>query len=1357
MRDPESTRAVVQARTRRRRRPAAPSTPQVLAPKPTGVFARPAPVAPDLRAQARQRTRRAQEAMPGPAVALPVRPKLAHYTDAQRNEIIRATTQAIHRYRDQPIAGRAPTLPEKAERMRALPELAKSGDKATRDALHKVEGASRRKQQIADVLLGRYIKTKTGASTDPLTLGRAARQPNPLTNPAAHEREAPEHMKFGGTTKIAGIGIPGLHQALYSTGRVLEQFDRPLHATAGALYAAKHGNEGIGTAALKGLANKEHYTASDLMSTSGNGVVDAVASIGGDVLLNPLSVVGGSVKSVAGNLVTEAQNYTRLADEARRAGDTARAARYAEKAAKAAQKAAKAPANRGIQVGINLGRNGKYTTGKTTANVSRLLGIPKAAEHLREGSSVPAKVTQWAGHVFVPGFRPAGVDPREWAAARSLEHESKAAVRTGTRQAERRGVAFARHLRAASKELKASDPGERVIDAVERAPRDPHMAARVRAAVTGAPNEVPEVVARRTALAEKVDKARAKVKAAQAERVRQERMHADSLRGAGVAHGRAQVGSRTVGGRAGELAALRGTSFAAGGHGMSEATAALARSAANVRKARAAERDAQAELSRALGEASVGRAQLRRELPDLVARHAERSVGALPAHSIDALPEPLRSVARAAQGEWGTALARERGVGVNTAERANYVPHQFPEAIEQTSGGVQRLASQRNAFAGQRQVPGSIAEVNAGRLAKGEDPLFSTNLPALITHRLAGASRSEGRALLHKGLVDEGIARPITHARDLAAGSAHLRPSDALYEMGDDGLKAIEDKHGLPDLKGAQQRLKEGKQVVSMNALIGDRFVRGPLGKLDAAYRTGEPLDKFMSGLRTTFTVLNFPAYDLRNLTGDLWNSWLAGTKGRDVVDAAKAMRVQVARHRAEAHDLNVRYSSGSRISLGGKHKVRVEEALARAERSGAIQTGYFGGERFEHVRGVDENGAMILGSGGRVRRGAGRAGAKVGGVTGQQLAEHPVEALRSLGQVREDMVRFGTWLGAKRRGMSDMDAAAWANKHHFDYTDLTPSERTFLRRAFLFWTFPARNTPLQVQRLLSNPRPFATLQSAREEGAKHSGLPPEWEHEMADYQQRGAGIPVKFGGQQQMLYPGLPVTDLSRLGAVTSPRDQFDLTLSGLNPLFKVPLELGTNRNLFFNSPIQRSGRTREEAQARHWVPAPPELAAVPGLRDALGMRKVKDRKSGRVIWQMSARADYLLRSTPQTGLGLQLFTPAVGSRGQTALQKLLSRSGVNVGPYDKTKNDTNVYYKKLNELTAKQADMKDLHGINSPQYRAVAQQIKVLTKAAQAAGIVLKPQRRRKGGVSIGGASSSGGVSFGSGASSGGVSFGG
>jgi hypothetical protein len=89
--------------------------------------------------------------------------------------------------------------------------------------------------------------------------------------------------------------------------------------------------------------------------------------------------------------------------------------------------------------------------------------------------------------------------------------------------------------------------------------------------------------------------------------------------------------------------------------------------------------------------------------------------------------------------------------------------------------------------------------------------------------------------------------------------------------------------------------------------------------------------------------------------------------------------------------------------------------------------------------------------------------------------------------------------------------------------------------------------------------------------------------------------------------------------------------------------------------------------------------------------------------------------------------------------LQKALSRSGVNIGPYDTTKNATNAYYTKLNELTAAQQDAKDLHGINSPEYKAIGKQIGDLNKKALAAGIKTKPNRRRKAktGVSFGGGS--------------------
>jgi hypothetical protein len=657
--------------------------------------------------------------------------------------------------------------------------------------------------------------------------------------------------------------------------------------------------------------------------------------------------------------------------------------------------------------------------------------------------------------------------------------------------------------------------------------------------------------------------------------------------------------------------------------------------------------------------------------PHYVAQHI---LDAVESGDISQLHGTLRPVAREFQRRMGEIASAEQRAGVLKAIRSDYVPHQWEQTVTGRSVSERISGRQRNVFADKRSIEGTISQINAKAQADGLDPIFSTNLPGLVALRAGKSAKVLGHARFQARIVNDGIARQVMDARKYSA--AH--PGDFLYEFKPGGMTAIEDARGNIDWSRADKLIKEGKQVVGMNKILGDRYTKG-FGKVVTTEgpTLGRGFDRFMSGLKTALTVLNVPAYDLRNLTGDSFNAYLADTSTRDVIDAAKAMAVQHARQKA-SRELG-QHVSTAKISIGG-NKEDVTDLLARAEKSGAIQTGYVGGEKFEVSRGTQAQGIRT----------------QFGGV---RQAIRPVERLRAVGQTREDWIRFATWLGAKRRGMSDEEAAKWANMHHFDYQDLTDAERGVLRRVFPFYTFTARNTRLQATKLLTNPGKYANYQAAREEMAKESGLGPNWEHRLEPYQQRGAGVPFRLPGQQgaSMAYPALPLTDLSRLGALLSPKDEGDLIMQSVSPLIKTPTELLQNYSFFFKGPIWRDAKNPD---ARHWVPAPPQFAQVPALRDALGMKRLPDpRNQNKQTWMMTAKADYLLRQLPQTNFAIQALTPAVGSRGQSSKQSIVSQlTGVKLGTYDRNTVELRAAQRRMQDLRVSQNDLKDQGQDRSP-----------------------------------------------------------
>lgn len=717
---------------------------------------------------------------------------------------------------------------------------------------------------------------------------------------------------------------------------------------------------------------------------------------------------------------------------------------------------------------------------------------------------------------------------------------------------------------------------------------------------------------------------------------------------------------------------------------------------------------------------------------------AREHLAALPTHSIHSLPADLKDVALQARKELHVTGKAEQQMGLLPKLRTQYIPHQWVAETTASSQGARagrKISSTRNEYAARRKLEGSIAELNAKAEADNLPPIFSNDLPSLMAHRLAKSGGMQAAERFRTGLVDQGVARTVTGD----AAKALKSDRDMFYSLSKSGVTPIVDRHGLPDAVAAQKAIKDGERVVVMNKMIGDRYqpTRLMANKSDPLSEPslGAAFDRFVSGMKTVFTVGNFPAYDLRNLTGDLFNAYLADTHAKDLIDSFKAISWVESARRASLTSLeNAGPTRDFVISLGKNRSAKASELLARAEKAGAMNTGHVAGQLHEVERAPT----------GGIRTKFSRRGVP-------DKFAHPVDFMRGIGEFRENAVRFGTWLGAVRRGMSDDEAARWANLHHFDYTELTGAERTVLRRVFPFWTFVSRNTQLQAKKFLTNPGKYANYEAFREEQAKNAGLPDNWESKLQPYQRRGGGFPFRLPGSKttNMAYPALPLTDLARPAAALSGdgRSLFDLTLMNVNPIIKSPLEFGLNYSTFFKQPIYR---TTDAPDARHWVPAPPQLAKVPGVREALGMRLLPDkRQGGKKVWQWTAKADYLLRQSPQSNFAISALTPTTSSHGQGPGMAWASQlSGVKIGPYDKGTNDLRAAQQHLRELTKTQRDMNDQpddspQGHNSPAYRQLTAEMNATKKKVEA----LKkkqgyaPPRKRPASKRVSGSYGSGG----------------
>lgn len=406
-------------------------------------------------------------------------------------------------------------------------------------------------------------------------------------------------------------------------------------------------------------------------------------------------------------------------------------------------------------------------------------------------------------------------------------------------------------------------------------------------------------------------------------------------------------------------------------------------------------------------------------------------------------------------------------------------------------------------------------------------------------------------------------------------------------------------------------------------------------------------------GTYKTLLTQPMPSYHVRNFMGDVSNAWYeqnAAQLIKSLMQSGRGMR-ELARMRKNEGKLTLSPhgpAKGHTFKLPGGEVSTYADELALAEAHGAIGSGF--------TRDLHE----LLG--------------------GKPLR---LKTLRTIGQYRENHVRFATWLGARRQGLSPREAAARARELHFDYGDLTKTER-IIRDLIPFYTFAARNTPLQAKKLITRPGKVATYQKGLEEAAKAAGLPEDWQQNLDDWQKYGIPIPVpglNANGMPLLAIPYLPITDLNRLA--TDPEEQYYQFMQMLSGFKAIP-EIIQNFSYFYRGEIDVDGRL---------VPAPSFLQALPDeMQDTVELQYVYDKALGKKIWKYNATWDYFLRQLPETRFLWDMTTEGKNRKGQGVGAKVVSAvGGVKPVLYNPLKHQTDELYERMKQVDRRIGQLND------------------------------------------------------------------
>jgi hypothetical protein len=192
-------------------------------------------------------------------------------------------------------------------------------------------------------------------------------------------------------------------------------------------------------------------------------------------------------------------------------------------------------------------------------------------------------------------------------------------------------------------------------------------------------------------------------------------------------------------------------------------------------------------------------------------------------------------------------------------------------------------------------------------------------------------------------------------------------------------------------------------------------------------------------------------------------------------------------------------------------------------------------------------------------------------GIVKRSLAkvEKATEWNRDLGRTIDNSGRWTLWLDRLSKGDGFVAAKDATVRAHYDYSRLTPFERTKMRAFVPFYSWTRFNTPRMIQAMVENPAKFASvpkLQRELEVYGKDNGvhlreeLRPDYFDEVISMQ-----TPFLSNNQPVFAQPDLPVSALGQLNV----KDQ----VSGLHPLLKLGLEsagFGGGQNLFTGAPVE-------------------------------------------------------------------------------------------------------------------------------------------------------------------------------------------
>jgi hypothetical protein len=612
-------------------------------------------------------------------------------------------------------------------------------------------------------------------------------------------------------------------------------------------------------------------------------------------------------------------------------------------------------------------------------------------------------------------------------------------------------------------------------------------------------------------------------------------------------------------------------------------------------------------------------------------------------------------------------------------------PTTLEDIIDQpvVHGGTRRKPPQAH----KRMQRASLDVLRKGDDAEQTYAAKFTENPALEYQAyLSGGHRALAQAESESKLF--ATARPVQRGQKVELGDGerlyHRAPGEAKLREIDHGSG-----HGAVEKAEVEQGRGEKGDYAVLNKAFHD-FVQESDSEISNAWT------RFQGGWKGW--ALKTPSYLMRNATGDLFNALGAQRGDRLAVNWLKGQRALKARQKAATgyqwfQDAASSATGKKTVTLNGR-EFTYDQLAMLAEATGAIDAGRLA-----------------------------------------EAAVHADKTLRPKGTKAWDRVsdrvensaRMGTFIGALERGMTPEKAADLVRDIHFDYGELTHIEKQIRSKALPFYTFSARNVPLQAKLLYQKPSLAANLQSAREEGRKQAGLPEDFWKGLDPYESKQLGVPIKFGNKIYTVSTGAPITDLSVL-TPANPKDPASWLgqlavgpghrgLELLGP-FKIVGELLANYSLFYGEPIKPDPRSGQ-ANMTPVNPVVGQMAETLGerFRKRFGIEKQLDKTSGKEVWSWGREKEAAVTAAlpGPFGAAYRATRSAAGPRGfSPATEALGTLAGVRAKPYDPAQAEATRLNNELNKQLLPRINIINNAGHNL-NYRPTPELLKLTARASK------------------------------------------